>query len=73
MAVMSFIKLILNKTVSVNVALALMISGLLIPAWLFAGDVVPPSGEHNGKDVRQPIEFPHNIHVKVNKINCMYC
>jgi len=36
-------------------------------------DVVPPVGTHNGEDVPQPIEFPHDIHVKVNKINCMYC
>jgi len=35
--------------------------------------VIPPSGTHNGEDVKQPIEFPHDIHVKVNKINCMYC
>lgn len=36
-------------------------------------DVVPPSGTHKGDDVPQPIEFPHNIHVKDNGINCMYC
>jgi hypothetical protein len=36
-------------------------------------DVQPPSGSHKGDDVEQPIEFPHNIHVKVNGINCMYC
>jgi len=35
--------------------------------------IIPPSGTHNGEDVKQPIEFPHDIHVKVNKINCMYC
>jgi hypothetical protein len=55
-------------------ALALLLIGSTIPAWLFAGDEVkPPVGEYNGKDVKQPIEFPHIIHVKVNKINCMYC
>lgn len=36
-------------------------------------NAVPPKGTHNGKDVKQPIEFPHNIHADVNKINCMYC
>ena len=36
-------------------------------------DVVPPSGTYKGKDVVQPIEFPHIIHVKDNGINCMYC
>ncbi len=36
-------------------------------------NAVPPKGEHEGKNVEQPIEFPHNIHVDVNKINCMYC
>ena len=35
--------------------------------------VYPPSGSYDGKVVEQPIEFPHDIHVKVNKINCMYC
>ncbi len=38
-----------------------------------AQDIVPPDGTHQGEDVAQPIEFPHNIHVEVNKINCMYC
>ncbi len=36
-------------------------------------DVVAPSGTHAGEGVEQPIEFPHNIHVKDNQINCMYC
>ncbi len=35
--------------------------------------IVPPEGEHDGKDVPQPIEFPHDVHVKINEINCMYC
>ncbi|RMD78077.1 MAG: hypothetical protein D6809_06650 [Gammaproteobacteria bacterium] len=34
---------------------------------------MPPKGSYDGKHVKQPIEFPHYIHVKVNKINCMYC
>lgn len=33
----------------------------------------PPIGTHEGEDVPQPIEFPHNVHVQDNKINCMYC
>ena len=36
-------------------------------------NAVPPTGEFIGKHVEQPIEFPHDVHVKVNKINCMYC
>ncbi len=36
-------------------------------------NAVPPVGTHDGDDVPQPIEFPHNTHVDVNKINCMYC
>lgn len=36
-------------------------------------NAVPPVGTYSGKDVEQPIEFPHYIHAKVNKINCMYC
>lgn len=37
------------------------------------GDPIPPVGTHDGEDVPQPIEFPHNTHVKDNGINCMYC
>lgn len=36
-------------------------------------NVVPPVGEHDGDDVQQPIEFPHNVHAQDNQINCMYC
>lgn len=36
-------------------------------------NVVPPVGTHDGDDVEQPIEFPHDIHAKVNQINCLYC
>ena len=36
-------------------------------------DVTPPTGAHEGDDVPQPIEFPHDIHVKDNEINCLYC
>lgn len=34
---------------------------------------IAPEGAHAGKDVAQPIEFPHDIHTAVNKINCLYC
>lgn len=36
-------------------------------------NAVPPEGEHQGEDVPQPIEFPHDVHAKINEINCMYC
>ncbi len=36
-------------------------------------NAIPPQGGYDGDDVPQPIEFPHNIHVKDNQINCMYC
>ena len=35
--------------------------------------IKPPIGTHSSEKVEQPIDFPHNTHVKVNKINCMYC
>lgn len=35
--------------------------------------IIPPEGSHKGKDVVQPIEFPHDIHADVNQINCLYC
>ena len=47
---------------------------LLVPVALAEKYAVnPPVGTHDGEDVAQPIEFPHNIHVKDNDINCMYC
>jgi hypothetical protein len=47
---------------------------LLAPNVSFAADeVYPPEGSYDGDNVTQPIEFPHNIHVKDNHINCMYC
>lgn len=36
-------------------------------------NAVPPAGTYAGKDVPQPIEFPHDVHAKINGINCMYC
>lgn len=35
--------------------------------------ITPPVGEHESETVPQPIEFPHDRHVKDMKINCMYC
>ncbi|MBL6931633.1 MAG: cytochrome c3 family protein [Rhodospirillales bacterium] len=35
--------------------------------------VVAPEGTYEGKDVEQPIEFPHDLHTATNKINCLYC
>jgi len=49
---------------------------LLVPLVGAAAGVpgaTPPVGSYDGKDVEQPIEFPHYIHADVNKINCMYC
>ena len=34
---------------------------------------VDPGGSYDGLNVSQPIAFPHNVHVKDNKINCLYC
>lgn len=55
-----------------------MAGGMVIvpPAASAAGTVpnaVPPEGAYDGEHVEQPIEFPHDIHADVNKINCMYC
>lgn len=36
-------------------------------------NAVPPVGTHEGDNVEQPIEFPHDIHAKINQINCLYC
>ncbi len=56
----------------------LIVFCLMMPLVVFAelpvpAHIKPPVGTHVGEDVPQPIEFPHDIHTKVNKINCMYC
>lgn len=38
----------------------------------FPGAVLPDE-TYEGKDVEQPIEFPHDLHADTNKINCLYC
>lgn len=36
-------------------------------------NAVAPKGDYNGENVEQPIEFPHDVHAKINEINCLYC
>ena len=57
-----------------------MLFGVLCVLLFFVGsayaevpNAVPPKGDHDGKHVEQPIDFPHDIHARDNKINCMYC
>ena len=73
------VKLLMSKW---QARLAIIIVALMLVAYPFVvvsstpvkpADPIPPVGTHNGEDVEQPIEFPHNIHVKDNGINCMYC
>src|SRR5210317_1758225 len=74
----SRVKLLINKW---QVRLAMLVVASALVAYPFVvvsssdkpGDPIPPVGTHDGEDVPQPIEFPHNIHVKDNGINCMYC
>ncbi len=35
--------------------------------------IIAPEGTYDGKDVEQPIDFPHDLHAGTNKINCLYC
>ena len=53
----------------------LVMASLLMPVNVYAEvpNAIPPAGSHVGDDVKQPIEFPHDIHADVNQINCMYC
>ena len=44
-----------------------------VTAWAEVPGAVAPEGTYAGEDVAQPIEFPHDIHAKINGINCMYC
>jgi len=56
----------------VSIIVFLVAAALPLTGWS-ADEPVPPKGSHSGDDVEQPIEFPHDIHVEVNEINCMYC
>ncbi|NOY62603.1 MAG: cytochrome c3 family protein [Gammaproteobacteria bacterium] len=51
----------------------LLAFAVMLPMVVNAADAIPPKGTYDGKDVLQPIEFPHDTHAKVNQINCMYC
>lgn len=56
--------------------LAILVVAGFTPAFAEESSVpnaVPPKGDYSGTRVEQPIEFPHDIHVEVNGINCMYC
>lgn len=55
------------------VGLILCLTGAIISQSGHAEEIVPPKGSHDGDEVVQPIEFPHNVHVETNKINCLYC
>lgn len=54
-------------------AFALFVVPLPAQAQSGVPNAVPPKGSYSGNHVPQPIEFPHDIHVEVNGINCMYC
>jgi hypothetical protein len=73
------VKLIMSKW---QTRLAIIAVAMVLVAYPFVvvssssvkpADPIPPVGTHDGENVEQPIEFPHNIHVKDNGINCMYC
>jgi len=75
----SRVKLILNKW---QIRMAILTVAAVLVAYPFvvvssspvkSSAPVPPVGSYDGENVEQPIEFPHNIHVKDNGINCMYC
>jgi hypothetical protein len=53
--------------------LLVLLSSMQVYAQDSVPNAVPPKGTYSGKDVVQPIEFPHYIHAKINQINCMYC
>jgi len=68
----------MNTLKQLSSVLIIAAAALLLPATSFAelpvpSHITPPVGEHVGEDVPQPIEFPHDRHVKDMKINCMYC
>lgn len=59
-----------------SIALTALLTILLTFASMAQAEVpnaVAPEGSFSGKDVPQPIEFPHDVHAKINDINCMYC
>lgn len=74
----SRLKLLLGRW-PVRVAIVAIAAALMVYPFVVvsssssSSDPIPPEGSYNGENVEQPIEFPHNIHVKDNGINCMYC
>jgi len=67
-----------NRVAAGPVAFILLCMAMLLfsTAAIAEGTVpgaVAPKGTHSGDDVAQPIEFPHDVHAKINEINCMYC
>ncbi|MDQ7016735.1 MAG: cytochrome c3 family protein [Gammaproteobacteria bacterium] len=62
---------------SLSLLFSVLLAYFLLPIELRAADnkteIVLPEGEYDGIEVSQPIDFPHNIHVRENKINCLYC
>ncbi|MDQ7075794.1 MAG: cytochrome c3 family protein [Gammaproteobacteria bacterium] len=67
----------LIKKRSLSLLFSVLFACFLLPIELRAAEnkaeIVLPEGEYDGIEVSQPIDFPHNIHVKDNKINCLYC
>ncbi len=63
------------KIFSGGTSVLLVTALLCYPMTALSGvpNAVPPVGEHEGDEVTQPIEFPHDVHAKTNEINCMYC
>ena len=60
----------------VGVIASILLTAVLMLSTVAHAEVpnaVPPTGDHKGDHVPQPIDFPHNTHVKENGINCMYC
>jgi len=55
------------------VLMALLLTWCSSAVFAEVPNATPPKGTHKGEDVKQPIEFPHDIHTKINGINCMYC
>jgi len=67
-----------NRVATASLAFILLcMAALMMSTAAFAEGTVPgvvaPKGTHSGDDVVQPIEFPHDVHAKINEINCMYC
>lgn len=69
----AILHLLIAAVIATALSAVFMTASLATDVSTVVPDVIPPQGTHDGEEVTQPIEFPHNIHARDNQINCLYC